>query len=721
VTRSPRTGRLRQTLAFALLAAIGAIALAIAGSARLVRADFTFNNGAEVQTLDPATVSGVPEGRVVRLLFEGLCVKDPKTLEPLPGVAESWELSDERHTYTFRLREDARWSDGTPVDAYDFEYSWRRMLHPETAAEYAYQLWYVRGAKQYTLFDDSLEALKSPASPFWLRDEGDGRVRVGFLGDHLEGLAGGEWVEVDLQPGQSIGPGDRVGSHAFLFCSQEMWLPFEAEVLRVNPDLSQEVDLVLEDPCGAQWIAEVQVQPGTLERLRESGALIPGREYRETSMNASLGLRAEDAGTFVVELTEPTPYFLDLCAFYPVFPVSRRQLEAARERWPNDWQLRWMRPEHLVSNGPYKIAFRRVNDRIRFEKNEHYWDAQNVAFETIDALAIDHLGTSLNLYLMGEVDWIDRPITSVIPRLMPREDFEPAPYLGSYFYRVNVTKPPFDDPRVRRALALTIDRQAIVTSITKAGEAPSFGYCPPGMGAYERQEMRHASASNDAAANFATDLAEAQRLLVEAGFAVPRYDESGVEFPTFEILYNTDQTHKDIAEVVADGWKRHLGLNVKLLNQEWKVYLDSQKNLDYDVTRSAWIGDYPDPNTFLDMYVTGGENNRTGWGNARYDELIALAAAESDEAARLAHFAEAEALLLEELPILPIFDYVTRNLVNPRLGGFHPNVQDEHFGKFWYWMSDEELAAKRAAQPAEWEQVPAGGPAGGLYPPARGN
>ena len=705
---SSRLGRLRQALAFALLAGLGALALALASSARLEPADFALNNAAEVTTLDPATVSGVPEGRVVRALYEGLCVKHPETLEPLPGAAESWEISEDRRTYTFRIRDDARWSDGRPVTARDFEYSWRRMLDPLTAAEYAYQLWYIRGARQYTLMDDEVEFLNTTAdAPFWIREVAPDQVRVGFSGFGLERLAASGELTLNLEEGQRLRPRESAGSVPFLFCAQNLWLPFEGVVARVNPDLSREVGLILKDPCGKQWLAELKVEPGVLEDLRDSGALMPGRAYRERVVDEQfLGLRATDERTFVVELDKPTPYFLDICAFYPTFPVPGHAIEAVKERWPNSWELQWLRPENLVTNGPFRIEFRRVNDRIRLRKSEQYWDRDNVAFDTIDILAVDHLGTSLNLYLMGEIDYIDRPITNVIPRLLPREDFNPAAYLGSYFYRVNVTEPPFDDPRVRRAMALSIDRQGIVTHITKAGEQVAYGFAPPGMGAYPMVEMRRGP-------DFEADLEEARALLAEAGFG-----EGGAEFPTFEIHYNTDQTHKDIAEVIADGWKRHLGLNVKLLNQEWKVYLDSQKSLDFQVTRSAWIGDYPDPNTFLDMFVTGGENNRTGWGNARYDELIALAAAESDEATRLAHFAEAEAILLEELPILPIYYYVTRGLVNPRLGGFHANVQDEHFPKFWYWMNDEELAAKRAAQPADWVQVEARGPKEGKYAPA---
>ena len=226
-------------------------------------------------------------------------------------------------------------------------------------------------------------------------------------------------------------------------------------------------------------------------------------------------------------------------------------------------------------------------------------------------------------------------------------------------------------------------------------------------------EAADAYPDGDYDAAFARDLVRARELVAEAGFG-----PGGRALPTIEIHYNTDETHMDIAEVIADAWMRHLGLNVKLLNQEWKVYLDTQSTIGFDVSRSAWIGDYPDANTFLDMFVTGGDNNRTGWGDPRYDELIRRAALEQDTAERTALLVQAEELLLEELPILPIYSYVTRNLVNPRLGGFHENFLDEHFPKHWYWMDDEELRLKRFEVPRDQQRVEARGPREGLYSPA---
>lgn len=575
----------RQAVPLVLLVGIFAAAVFATRGARLEPADFTFNNGAEIQTLDPATVTGVPEGRMIRMVFEGLVVSHPETLEPLPGVAESWDVSDDGLHYTFHLRKDAKWSDGHAVNAQDFMWSYERFLNAKTAAEYAYMFWYVKGAEAYT---------------------------------------------TELVDGEPANTFDTVG------------------------------------------------------------------------------IKAPDDWTLEFELNAPTPFFLELMAFYPMFPVSRRNIEDAKERFPDSWEREWLKPENIVCNGPFKVEFRRVNDRIRFVKNEHYWDRDNVAFDVVDALAVESYTTSLNLYLTGEAHWIDVPPANVIQELMPREDFVPVPYLGSYFYRVNTTRPPMDDPIVRRALALAIPRQDIVENVTKAGQVPSFSVVPPGNPGYTVAEMAHGS-------SYEEDLAEARRLIEEAG-----YGAGGKTFPTIEVHYNTSDAHRDIAIVIADAWAKNLGINVKLLNQEWKVYLDTQSSLKYDVSRSAWIGDYADPNTFIDLFVTGGENNKTGWGHPEYDRLVREANLELDQAKRMDLMRQAETILMDELPILPIYYYVTQSTYSPRLGGYFKNVKDEHFPKFWYWMDDEELAAKRAAYPDEpgWEHVNASGPREGLYAPA---
>lgn len=597
--RARRLGR-AQLMRTVLPPVLLALPLLLAGwslsKSQLPPADFTFNNGTEVATLDPAVVTGVPEGRVLRAIFEGLTVKDPQTLEPVPGMAESWTISEDKLTYTFNIREDAFWTNGDQLTAHDFVYSWERFLNPLTAAEYAYQLWYVKGAKAYTT----------------TVDEDTGRPTLSF---------------------------------------------------------------------------------------------------------DTVGIRATDDFTLEVELEKPTEFFIQLTGFYPMFPVNRRNIEEAMEKYPGDaWKLEWLKPENIVTNGPYKVGFRRVNDRIRLVKNETYWDADSVAFQSIDALAIENYTTGLNLYLQGDAYWLDTVPNMLVPRLLEREDFSPSPYFGTYFYRVNVTREPFDDPRIRRALSLTIDRKRITEKVTKSGQIPWYSFVPYGNEGYTYAEMeRQAQFDENYESSFAADCREAAALIAEAG-----YGPGGKPLPTIEILYNTSETHRDVAVVVADSWQRNLGLTAKLTNQEWKVYLGSQTNLDYDVSRSAWIGDYLDPNTFLDMFLTGGENNKTGWGNEQYDELIYAAKKERDPQQRFEYFRQAEAILMDELPVLPIYSYVTQNMLNPRVGGFPGNLLNEQFPKWWYLRSDEELDAHRATRPDYYEDnavVDAPGPAAGIYPP----
>ena len=417
----------RRMTPFLLLAGLFVGVLYMASSARLDEADYTFNNGTEVSTLDPARVTGVPEGRIIKALFEGLVVKHPKTLEPMPGMAESWSVSEDLLTYTFHIRKDAVWSsqqweNDEPVTAFDFVYSWERFLNPATAAEYAYQLWYIVGAEEY----------------------------------------------------------------------------------------SKNVD--------------------------ENGA--PKGSFD------SVGIKAKNKYTLEVKLKSPTPFFMDLMAFYPMFPVCERNIKEAMKQWPdnNEWEMQWLRPENLATNGPFTVEYRRVNDRIRLKKNPKYWDAGNVAMNSIDALTIEQAGTALNTYLTGSTHMIPSVLPSLIPTLIKREDFEPAAYLGTYFYRVNTTKPPFDDKRVRRALALTMNRKDIVEKITKAGQLPAFGLVPPGMNGY-------APASFQGAGKAAAK-AEAKALLKEAG-----YGPGLKPFPTMEVHYNTSEAHRDIAEVVAQTWR----------------------------------------------------------------------------------------------------------------------------------------------------------------------
>ncbi|TAG28378.1 MAG: peptide ABC transporter substrate-binding protein, partial [Verrucomicrobia bacterium] len=231
------------------------------------------------------------------------------------------------------------------------------------------------------------------------------------------------------------------------------------------------------------------------------------------------------------------------------------------------------------------------------------------------------------------------------------------PYYGTYFYRVNVTRPPLNDVRIRRALALAIDRQAIADTVLRAGQEPALSFTPPYAGFVPTVTLDG-------------DLAEARRLLAEAGFP------EGRGLKPIELLYNTSEAHKSIAEAVQQMWKTKLGVDVVLRNEEWKVYLDSQDNLNFDLSRSGWIGDFPDPHTFLDMWKTGGGNNDTGYANPAYDQLLATALEAPDEAGRFAIYQQLDAMLTRDVPVIPLYYYKSTFLISPKVQGCVPNIID---------------------------------------------
>ena len=373
---------------------------------------------------------------------------------------------------------------------------------------------------------------------------------------------------------------------------------------------------------------------------------------------ARLGVRAIDDQTVRVELAAPTPFFLELCAFWTLAVVPQKSIEQHGDQWCLS------RP--LPVSGSHTLDFWRVRDRIRLRKNERYWDAANTRNEVVDLLPVEAPATAINLYEAGQADVIwDKSLvpTELLDALSPRPDFHRFDYLGTYFVRFNTTKKPLEDPRVRKAMAMAIDKAQLVAKYTKGGERLATHFVPPGTGDYTPPSGP------------AHDPALAKRLLAEAGYP------GGDGFPAdFEYLFNSSDLNRNIAVELQRMWRDTLGIQVKLRQAENKVYLAAQSALDYHVSRSSWIGDYNDPNTFLDMFMAQNGNNRTGWANAEYDQLIRRANATSDLAKRNALFREAETLLIaDELPIVPLFFYVGINIYHPeRIGGIHPNILDIH-------------------------------------------
>ena len=374
-----------------------------------------------------------------------------------------------------------------------------------------------------------------------------------------------------------------------------------------------------------------------------------------------VGIHALDPFTVRVELEHPTLFFLDICAMPLTAVVPRQAIEKYGDRWLN------ARP--LPVSGPYTVDFWRLNDRVRLRKNHRYWDAANTRSEIIDFLPVGSPNTALNLFDRGQADivWDKELIPSeLVDVLLRRPDFHSYPYLGTYFIRFNVTRKPFDDPRVRQALALAIDKERIVHKITRAGEKPTDSLVPAGTANYASPT------------GLGYDPQRARQLLAEAGFP------GGKGFPRFEYLFDSGaggkKLHEDIGVELQQMWHNELGIEMDLREVETQVFWGMLSRVDFTVARSSWIADYNDANTFLGMFMTGDGNNETGWSNPRYDELVHQANETTDPAARAKDFQQAESILIhDELPIVPLYIYVGINYFDTnKVSGIWENLVDEH-------------------------------------------
>ena len=486
-------------------------------------------NGAEVETLDAHLANGVPEHQVITSMFEGLVA--PKAENPdenAPGAAANWENKDFT-VWTFHLQPKGRWSDGVPVTAHDFAFSYQRILSPELAADYGQMLYPLRNAEAFN--------------------------------------------------------------------------------------------------------------NGTLKDFSQ------------------VGVKVLDDLTLQLTLTGPTPFFPGLLKHYSWFGLPKHVIEKFGRMTDRD--TAWSKPGNIVGNGPFKLKRWRFTHVLEVDRNPFYWDAAAVKLNEIHFFPIVSDATEERAFQDGQLHFTNLVPLSRITYYRQSHDptYRGEPQLGCYYYRINVTKPPFNNKLVRRALALAIDRESLIQNVTRAGQQPATGLtpadCSPG---YAPPKV----------ARF--DPVEARRLLAEAGYP------DGKGFPPFEILINTLESHRTIAEAVQEMWKRHLHIPAGIINQDWQVYLESQRKLEFSVARAAWIGDYADPMTFLGTMRSTDGNNNTGWGSPRYDELLNQSALEVDARKRFDLLSQAEGLMLEEMPIIPIYWYVHTYLVRPELKNFNPSV-----------------------------------------------
>lgn len=374
---------------------------------------------------------------------------------------------------------------------------------------------------------------------------------------------------------------------------------------------------------------------------------------------SQVGVKALDDHTLQLDLIGPTPYFTSVLKHHSWYPVPRHVIE--KNGGMIDRFSHWSRAENIVSNGPFKLKEWSFTHLLKVEQNPSYWDADKVKLREIHYFPIVNEGTEERAFRNQQLHTTQTLPLDRIPyyREHEKEVFHDVTQLAVYFYRLNISHPPLDNPKVRRALALAVDRESLIRNVLRGSQRPAVGYTPTsGKGYQGPQVMRF-------------DPAEARRLLAEAGYP------DGKGFPKFEILINTMEAHRLIAQAVQSMWREHLGIDVSIINQDWQVYLDSQRRGAYEVCRGAWIGDYADPMTFLGMWTKGNGNNMTGWSSERYEGLLRKSSQIGDATERFAILKEAETVLLDELPIIPIYWYAQSYLVRPEVKGWRNSLLDD--------------------------------------------
>jgi len=399
--------------------------------------------------------------------------------------------------------------------------------------------------------------------------------------------------------------------------------------------------------------------PGNMH-IANAQEIAEGKKAPET-----LGVKAVDDATLEVTLTQPNAAFLAMLAHPSLVPIDKVLVNRFGEQWT--------KPEHIVTSGPYKLSAWVVNERIVAERNPRYWDNQHTVINKVTWLPIHSEAADVNRYKAGEIDIVYTVPINQFAQLKKTmgDQLNVSPQLATYYYEFNTTRPPFNDPRVRLALNMALDKDIIAEKVLGQGQRPAWLISQPDIGGVKLQNPEYASWPRE------KRIAEAKKLLSEAGYS----DSHPL---VFNLLYNTSESHQRVAIAASSMWKKNLGVEAKLQNQEWKTMLDTMHTHNFDAVRYAWIADYDDAATFLNNFRTGDSENTSQYSNPAYDEALKNAAKASDGVARGKYYQQAEDLLAKDVPAVPVYHYVRTHLVKPWVGGFTPDKLGYYFTKDMY-------------------------------------
>ncbi len=482
--------------------------------------EITMNAKSEPPSMDPALATDTTSGWVMDHVFEGLYTRD-KDGKTVPGLAEEAEISEDGKTHTFKIREDAKWSDGTPLTANDFEFAWKHVLNPNTGSSFAFYLYYIEGAEEY--------------------NKGEGTVE-------------------------------------------------------------------------------------------------------------DVAVKALDERTLEVTLNAPLGYFDTLLTMWTFYPV-KEELVSSDENWAAE-------ADTYVSNGPFKMTGWSHDSELTIEKNAEYYNEDEVKLDKITFKMVGEATTAYQMYKTDELDFMMTLPTDAIESEKGNDDFEIVPYYGTYMYMFNVEKEPFTNKKIRKAFGMAIDRKVLSENVTLAGEIPAYAMVPEGADT-PKGDFREQGGDY-----FKEDIEEAKKLL-EEGMA----EEGWSTLPEVTLLYNTDENHKKVAEAAQEMFNQNLGVEIKLANQEWKTYLETTKTHNFQMARMGWIGVFVDPVVNLDYFLGDSPNNRTGWVNEEFDRIMTESKVEQDQEKRYEMLHQAEEILMEDFPMMPIYFYTNTYLMKTNIKG----------------------------------------------------
>ncbi|MGQ0541746.1 MAG: peptide ABC transporter substrate-binding protein [Blastocatellia bacterium] len=608
---------------------------------------FRYISGAEPESLDPHVSSGQPEARIYNALYEGLVEYHPKTMLPIPALAKKWEVSPNVDEFIFNLRDNAKWSDGTPITARDFVYSFRRGFAPDTlsrTASLGYAVKYAEAFNSHQVF------VKKNGEFLLAKDFAD------------------EPSKAQDAPRTNFGP-------------------------------ETEFNKSLHSPARLTMDEDEEKRNKAAEKNPKLKAALEGAEF-DPVKGEDIGVEAIDDFTLRITLRQSAPYFLGLLTHQFFRLVPQHSVEKHGKNWT--------KPEYIVTCGPFKIKEHRPYDILIVEKDKNNWDAANVHLDGIEFLPVEEKSTQMNLYKAGAVDAF---LNHVVPSpwideiRQYKHEYMDFPEAATAYYSMNMPKAPFNNVKIRQAFNIAVDRVALseLRKVTK----PLYELTPSGIFPdYDKarvkvsEEMRkeRGAEPEEWSKRNTVDPARARKLLTEAGFPVIQQGD-GFACPTFptdkvSLTFNTNESNRMVAEFVQTQWKKNLGITIPLKNMEFRTFLPLRNSLQYDgFVQSLWSGDYMDPYTFLSLYYGKQNDGASGYYNPEYDKMLDAANSELDEQKRYEMLAKAEFFVMEELPVIPLSTNATNWMKKPFIKGLYTNPGTLHPWKFVYIERD----------PAKWD------------------